>query len=302
MTVVYVGAGLIALAILLTVALLARSSGDAQTVARSLALINAGPLGVQSGPSIEPESLVDRLLALTAKVTRRLTPTSAGERLSRNLDRAGHPAPWTVERLLGAKGLAAILGALLGLLLGADTVQRIVFALLLGALLFVLPDLLLYNAALHRQEHVTRGFAEMLDMLTICVEAGQGFDAALHEVSRNVHGPIAGELARMTAEIQIGTSRGEAFRGLGDRVNLPEVKNFVTAIAQADKLGIPIASVLREQTAAMRLARRQRAEAQAQKVTVKILFPLILCLFPALMVVVIGPGAIRIFQMFSHSG
>lgn len=301
MTVVYTGAGLIGLAILLAVALLLRPSDDARTVSRSLALINGAPAIAGKSVNGQDESPIDRLLGWTALVTRRLTPTSASNRLVRNLDRAGHPVPWTVERLLGTKGVCAVIGLFLGALLGGGlTLQGALFAVLLGVLLFLLPDLLLYNAGLHRLEQVMRGFAETLDMLTICVEAGQGFDAALIEVSRNVKGPIAGELARMTAEIQIGTSRGEAFRGLGDRVNLPEVKSFVTAIAQADKLGIPIASVLREQTAAMRLARRQKAEAQAQKVTVKILFPLILCLFPALMVVVIGPGAIRIFQMFSH--
>lgn len=204
---------------------------------------------------------------------------------------------------MGAKGLCAIIGLLLGLVYGDGlTVSGVILALVLGVLFFYVPDLLIYNAGLRRQEQIMRGFAEAVDMLTICVEAGQGFDAALLEVARNVKGSIAGELARMTAEIQIGTSRSDAFRALGERVNQPEVKGFVTAIAQADKLGIPIASVLREQTAAMRVARRQRAEAQAQKITIKILFPLMLCIFPALLVVVLGPGIIRIVQTFSQNG
>ncbi|GGB43439.1 hypothetical protein GCM10011492_38030 [Flexivirga endophytica] len=304
MTVVYAGAGLIGVAILLAVVLLLRPSDDTQTVSKSLALIQGAPVGGSTGMGAanRDEGLVDLLFCWAAQATRRFAPTSVSDRLARSLDRAGHPVPWTVERLLGAKGVGVVIGMVLGSLLGGGlTLQGAFFAVLLGGLFFFVPDALLYNAALHRKEQVMRGFAETLDMLTICVEAGQGFDAALVEVSRSVKGPIAGELARMTAEIQIGTSRSEAFRGLGARVNLPEVKSFVTAIAQADKLGIPIAAVLREQTSAMRLSRRQRAEAQAQKVTVKILFPLILCIFPALMVVVIGPGAIRIFQMFSHS-
>jgi len=303
MNVVYAGAGLIALAILLVAVVLARSSDDSQTVAKSLALIDSAPVAGRKVLEPEAVSLVDRMFSAVAHVTRRLTPTSVSERLARGLDRAGHPAPWTVERLLGAKGACAIIGAMFGLLVGDGlTLKGILLAVLLGALLFFLPDLLIYNAALRRQDQIMRGFAEALDMMTICVEAGQGFDAALLEVARNAEGPIAGELARMTAEIQIGTSRSEAFRGLGERVNLPEVKSFVTAIAQADKLGIPIASVLREQTAAMRLARRQRAEAQAQKVTVKILFPLVCCIFPALFVVLLGPAGIRVFQSFSRSG
>ncbi|HWC22248.1 MAG TPA: type II secretion system F family protein [Flexivirga sp.] len=303
MTVVYAGAALIAGAILLTVMLLVRSSDDSQTVGKSLALINGTAVGGRRITEPTADGLVDRLFEVTARATRRLTPSSVSERLTRGLDRAGHPAPWTVERLLGAKGVCAIIGAFLGLMLGHGlTISGVFLAVLLGVLLFFLPDVLIYNAATHRQEHVARGFAEALDMLTICVEAGQGFDAALQEVARNLNGPIAGELARMTAEIQIGTSRSEAFQGMGERVNLPEVKGFVSAISQADRLGIPIASVLREQTVAMRLARKQRAEAQAQKVTVKILFPLVLCIFPALMIVILGPGGIRIFEMFSSGG
>lgn len=302
MTLVYAGAGLIALAILLFVAVLARSSDNAQTVAKSLALISGTTTAGHKIAEPAAEGLVDRLFERAAGATRRLTPTSVVDRLTQGLDRAGHPAPWTVERLLGAKGVCAIIGVFLGLLYGKGiTVTGLLLAVLLGALLFCLPDVLIYNVGLRRKEQVMRGFAETLDMLTICVEAGQGFDAALLETARNVDGPIAGELARMTAEIQIGTSRSEAFRGLGDRVNLPEVKSFVTAIAQADKLGIPIASVLREQTATMRLARKQKAEAQAQKVTVKILFPLVCCIFPSLFVVLLGPAGIQMFRMFSNT-
>jgi tight adherence protein C len=137
-------------------------------------------------------------------------------------------------------------------------------------------------------------------MLTICVEAGQGFDAALMQVARNVEGPIAGEFARVISEIQIGKSRGEAFAAMGDRVVLPDVRNFTTALVQADRLGLPIATVLREQTANMRLVRKQRAEEKAQKISVKILFPLVLCIFPVLFIVLIGPGAIRIIENFSQ--
>ena len=131
-------------------------------------------------------------------------------------------------------------------------------------------------------------------MLTVCVEAGLGFDAAILQVARSVEGPIAGEFARLLSEIQIGKSRAEAFAALGERSSVPEIKTFVSALVQADRLGLPIAVVLREQTKEMRIARRQRAEEKAQKVTVKILFPLLLCIFPALFIVIIGPGVIRI--------
>ena len=167
---------------------------------------------------------------------------------------------------------------------------------------FFLPDLLVYNAGAKRQQELTKGLAEALDMLTVCVEAGQGFDAAIMQVAKTVTGPIGGEFARVISEMQIGKSRGEAFAALGERVSTPEVKNFVSALVQADRMGLPIAAVLREQTKEMRLARRQRAEEKAQKVTVKILFPLLLCIFPALFIVIIGPGGIKIMQAFSGGG
>ncbi len=119
-------------------------------------------------------------------------------------------------------------------------------------------------------------------------------------VSRNIEGPISGEFARVLSEIQIGKSRGEAFAAMGDRVTLPEVKNFTTALVQADRLGLPIGAVLREQTSSMRLIRKQKAEEKAQKVTVKILFPLMLCILPALFIVVIGPGALKMMELFSN--
>jgi tight adherence protein C len=175
-------------------------------------------------------------------------------------------------------------------------IKGVLYALIGAAVFFFLPDLLIYNLALKRQEETGKSLADALDMLTVCVEAGQGFDSALLQVARNVEGPISGEFARVLSEIQIGKSRGEAFSAMGDRVTLPEVKNFITALVQADRLGLPIAGVLREQTATMRLARRQKAEEKAQKVTVKILFPLMLCILPALFIVIIGPGVIRLMH------
>ena len=136
-------------------------------------------------------------------------------------------------------------------------------------------------------------------MLTVCVEAGQGFDAAILQVARSVTGPIAGEFARVLSEIQIGKSRAEAFASLGERTSAPEVQTFVSTLVQADRLGLPVGVVLREQTKEMRVVRRQRAEEKAQKVTVKILFPLLLCIFPALFIVIIGPGAIQIMTSFA---
>jgi tight adherence protein C len=168
----------------------------------------------------------------------------------------------------------------------------------LGAVIgFFLPDILLFNSGQKRQARIPAELPDALDMLTICVEAGLGFDAALAQVARHIRGTVAAEFARVLQEMQIGKSRTEALRGMIDRTTSPELRAFVSALIQSNELGISVSHVLREQAKEMRVRRRQRAEEQAQKVPVKITFPLITCLFPALLVVVMGPGIIEI----SHS-
>jgi tight adherence protein C len=172
-----------------------------------------------------------------------------------------------------------------------------VLAALLGAAVgFYLPDVLLYNAAVKRQARIQRALPDAIDMLTICVESGLGFDAAMIRVARNVEGPVAAEFSRALQEIQIGKSRTQALRAMASRTTVAELRAFVSALVQAGELGIPIADVMRVQSREMRLRRRQRAEEKAQQVPVKILFPLIGCLFPALFIIVIGPGVISIMH------
>ena len=234
-------------------------------------------------------------------LTRRLSSQRAGSRLQLLLDKAGNPRGWTVERMQALKGLGLIGLGTLGALIGSSSGARLVFfALFAGAAGFWLPDVLVYNKGVKRQEQIQKTLPDALDLLTVSVEAGLGFDAALSQVARNTEGPIAGEFVRALQEMQIGKSRREALRGLGERTTVPDLKAFASAIVQADTLGIPIANVLREQAREMRLKRQQRAEEQAQKVTVKIMIPVVLCILPSLLIVVVGPGAISIVHAFSH--
>jgi len=159
---------------------------------------------------------------------------------------------------------------------------------------------LLYNMGLKRQERILTALPDALDMLTVCVEAGLGFDSALAQVARNTRGPLAEEFARALQEMQIGLSRVQALRAVADRSTVPELRAFVSSLVQASELGVPVARVLREQTGEMRVRRRQRAEEKAQKVPVKIMFPVVTCLFPALLVVIIGPGVISIAHALFH--
>jgi tight adherence protein C len=292
--------GLVFLMLAIMVVVLAAGLGSTQTtgVARSLELLEQKPnsrevaktdLGVQDRV-LAP--ILERLRGLAV----RLSPSGTGTRLGRSLDKAGNPPAWTIERVMGAKGLGLVIGVILAVLLLGFSLRGLVVGAAAGAAGFFMPDLLIYNTGTKRQTELSRGLADALDMLTVCVEAGQGFDAAILQVARSVTGPIAGEFARVLSEIQIGKSRAEAFASLGERTTAPEIQTFVSTLVQADRLGLPVAVVLREQTKEMRVVRRQRAEEKAQKVTVKILFPLLVCIFPALFIVIIGPGAIQIMD------
>ncbi len=231
----------------------------------------------------------------------RLSPGDTPGRLQHQLDIAGNPDRWNVDRLLAFKGLGLLVLALIGLLFGVHHLTlAVVFAVIGGAIGFFLPDLLVYNAGLKRQQNIQKQLPDAMDMLTICVESGLGFDAALSQVARNTAGPLAAELARALQEMQIGKTRSQALRSMADRTTVPELRSFVSSLVQAGDLGISVAGVLREQAKEMRLRRRQRAEEQAQKVPVKILFPLMLCLLPALFVVIMGPAIITASHFLFH--
>ncbi len=271
-------------------------------VARSLAVIDG--LGTGATPVKSQESFSDRVLAPAvsslARLAGRLSPAGAAARLQRQLDLAGNPGTWTAERVLGAKGIGLVLGALLGFLLGSGRGALLVLAgpVALGAFGFFLPDILVYNSGVKRQERMRKSLAEGLDLLTVSVEAGLGFDAALAQVARNTTGPFAGECFRVLQEMQIGKSRAESFGALAGRTSVDELRTFVAALVQADRLGVPIAAVLKEQSREMRLKRRQRAEEQAQKVPVKILFPLMVCVLPVLFISILGPGILQVMDTF----
>ena len=294
------GVGLVFVAILFVAGLFI-GADEPTGVARSLAIIERQITHDQVAKNELPAR--DRILVPAVDRFRRLgsavSPSGTSARLQRMLDVAGNPPDWPVERVLGAKGLGLLFGGVLGVLLGGLTLTGALCGLAGAAMGLFLPDLLVYNAGLHRQDLLRTGLADALDLLTVCMEAGQSFDGAVLQVARSIDGPIAGEFARVLSEIQIGRTRAQAFQGLGDRTTSAEVRTFVSAIVQADRLGLPLASVLREQAREMRLVRRQRAEEKAQKIPVKLLFPMLLCIFPALLVVVIGPGVIRILGAFT---
>jgi tight adherence protein C len=295
----YAGLGAILLAIVAFVAALMPRRREQPSVSQALATIekryarHTGPGPDRVGPLQLPVWL--RGMAV------RLSPGSTSSSLQRRLDVAGNPPGWTPDRVLAVKGLGLIVLGMLGAVFGLHNLLLLVAGGGVGALAgFFLPDVLLYNAGTKRQQRIPVALPDALDLLSICVEAGLGFDAAIAQVARNTDGPLAAEFARVLQEMQFGKSRTEAMRAMAERCRVPEVRSFVTALIQSTELGIPAADILREQGKEMRLRRRQRAETKAQQVPVKITFPLIGCLFPSLLVIVLAPGVFEIWHTLFH--
>jgi tight adherence protein C len=192
-----------------------------------------------------------------------------------------------------------LVGLVASAMFGFGLMPRIVVCVALALLGYVAVNLWLYQQGYERTGQMQKDLPDALDLLTISVEAGLGFDAALSQVARNTTGAVAAEFARVLQEMQIGMGRSQAMRALGERTSLPELRGFANAMTQADSFGIPIGKVLRVQSQEMRVKRRQRAEETAQKVPVKMLFPLMFCILPCLFTAVLGPAVISIIGSFS---
>jgi tight adherence protein C len=295
------------LAIILSLTAVGVLDNEARGVSKSLSVLeaySAAPpeLKKELDPSFNDRvltPLLDRMLSLGKK----LTPADHGERIRTKLEVAGNPPGWTVDRVTSMKFLgfagALVLSLAISMLFGFGFAPMLGFCVIAAVVGYLAPNMYLYQKGHDRTQQMQKAMPDALDLLTISVESGLGFDAALQHVARNTDGPLAEEFARVLQEMQIGLGRGAALRALGERTHVPELKGFVSAMVQADALGIPVAQVLRVQSKEIRTKRRQRAEEQAQKVAVKILIPLIFCILPCLFIAVLGPAGIGIMEAFS---
>src|SRR4249919_399441 len=223
----------------------------------------------------------------------RLTPLDLYGRQNRLIELAGNPPSMTAERIVAFKIILGIAGLVVGILVApllpfTGFVATVATATLFALFGYTFPSAGLASRASKRQKAIRKAMPDTMDLLTISVEAGLGFDAALAQVVKNVPGPLSEEIARMLQEMQIGVSRTEA----------PELDGFVLSMIQADKYGVGVAKVLRAQSTELRQKRRQRAEETAQKVPLKLLFPMIFMVLPALFIVILGPGAIKVYETF----
>ncbi len=235
------------------------------------------------------ERVVAPALSRALRFLRKFTPAGLVETIEKRLDLAGLSIRWSVELILVLKFLTAAAGGVAGYVFSGWPVAAVAFASA-----SVLPDLVLDRLAQARQEKIERELPDALDHITMSVEAGLGFEAAMARAAAAGRGPLALEMRRTLHEMQIGMSRSEALRNLAARTDVLDLRTFVTAVVQSEDYGLPVANVLRIQSAEARTRRRQRAEERALKIPVKMVFPLVLCIFPSLFIVLLGPAAIRI--------
>ncbi len=227
---------------------------------------------------------------------RTCTPEREARRVRRLLQVAGYPSGWTMTRVLAAKPALVLVAGLMSLVVLQDHATPL---WLLGCAavtvgVYWVPDVLLHGRGEDRQAQLAQELPDVLDQMTIAVEAGLGFEAALTWVATNGDGALAEEFRRTLADVNVGRPRRQAYEALVARTRAEDLRRFVAAINQADTYGIAMADVLRVQAQEMRLKRRQRAEEKAMKVPVKVSFPLMLCILPALLMVVVGPAVIQL--------
>ena len=250
-------------------------------------------------------SLSERMIrpAIQAPVqqVKRLLPTSMLGKFEERLLLAGEPMTLNAYLTLAVVCLGGfVLGPGLLVLSGAIALSPITLAFLVGATIvgLMLPNMWLSQRVSQRQGLIIKSLPDAFDLITTCVEAGLGLDASLARVAEKVQGPFAEELSRTLRDISLGKSRKEAMRELGQRTGVPDLISFVNAVIQAEAMGSSVGTVLRVQAEQLRVRRRQRAEAQAYRAPVKMLFPLVLCIFPTLFIVILGPAVITIMQDF----
>jgi len=272
----------------------------ADQIQERLAEYGARPLSLEEIELSEPftERVLKPMIRDFIRLFARLAPQRNIQTIRHKLDLAGNPYYWTPLDFLGIRGLVAIItGSLTFLLLTAiknPLPNRLLLCLATGILGFYLPLLWLNRRIKARQKEILRALPDALDLLTICVEAGLGFDAAMSKVAEKWDNELARAFARTIAEIRMGKTRREALRDMSTRMDVPEVTSFVAAVIQADQLGVSIAKVLRIQSEQMRIKRRQRAEEEAHKAPIKMLLPLAFLIFPAIWIVLMGPAILTL--------
>lgn len=251
-------------------------------------------------------SLTERLIypytIRIATFLQKMTPQSKLENLNKKLVIAGNPKGMTATEFLGIQGLfGLVMPVIFGFLLiivGAGISKAFLFALVIGMAGFILPKFWLGKLVTTRQKQILKSLPFTLDLLNISVDAGLGFDSAMDKVANSMDGPMADEFSHVLSEIRLGKTRKEALKNMVERTDVSDLNQFIVAVIQAEKLGVGLGKLLKAQAKSMRQLAKQRAQEQAYKAPVKMLFPMILFIFPSIFVVLLGPAALYLPQVF----
>lgn len=232
------------------------------------------------------------------------TPSRVQEALQKRLAQAGHP--FTATRFVGMQFTATALAGLVGLILvsgqiGSKPVVGVMMVVVFALIGWRVPDFMLSRMITTRREKMDRALPDVLDLLSVSVEAGLGLDGAIQKVGEKFPEPTSGEFRELLKSIRLGTPRADALRELADRTGVPDMRTFTAAIIQAEQLGVSISRVLKGQSEALRIKRKQKIEEKAMALPVKMLFPLVLFIFPTIFIVVLGPVMIQIIETMSKT-
>lgn len=245
---------------------------------------------------------IDPLLGSMSALGRRFTPVGYVEKVRQKFTHAGISDQSAVDRFLAIR-VATVVGAVVVFfllfvlnVLGLSGMVRVAVPGLLAAVLVLGPDSWINKRVEARQREIQTSLPDVLDLLVISVEAGLGFEQAMDRVIHSVPGPLSDEFARVLGETRAGAARADAMRAMDARCGVPELRSFVMSIIQADTFGVSIGRVLRSQAEEMRVKRRQSAEERAQKAPVKMLIPMVFCIFPALFAIILGPAVINMMN------
>ena len=249
-----------------------------------------------SDPGAKRMRQVDRLQG----TERYVMPGGIFRRIEHNLVLAGHPAPWSTRNIALVKVVLPVVMILGVTTFVLDQGSPIMTGMGLAAIVvsYFVPDLLIYSRATERQEQLQRDLPDVLDKIVISVEAGLGFEAAMAATARSGKGPLAEELVRTTQDIGLGMARRDAYEALQKRTRSEDLTSFVRGVIQAEEHGSSMSAMVRIQSKEMRMKRKLRAEGKAGKVSVKLLGPLMACIFPVLFIVVLAPGLLNAMTMF----
>ena len=241
------------------------------------------------------ERVIIPIVNRIGEISARFTPQKAIQDTAKRMEMAGNPWPIDAATFLAIRFILCVFLGILAFLAFADNLSEnalYIFGAAFGG--FFLPHLMLTSRITNRQKEIRKAMPDALDLLTICVEAGLGFDAAMAKVSEKWDNQLSLAFARTIKEVQLGKVRREALKAMSDRLGIAEMTSFVAAIIQSEQLGVSMAKILRIQSDQMRVKRRQRAEEEAHKAPVKMILPMAFLMFPTIMIIILTPAAIQI--------